>query len=303
VVSPRGSKPRSARRHGAITSAALSACALVCLLQLAPSAGARAAAVIPVSIVNDGRIVVRPSQVKAEDGDTIRICNRSNVIASLFSGSNHNKLGGGYGGRAGSGLKVKQGECTNVTVHNPTDASLRVYIGSEIQSNLKLIVNVAPCSTAPSKRTTQAASKCAKKPATPAGTFVLASTKVTNVNPKELKINAAGGTATLDHCCDGGAWKVVYGWKVPSTLTAGKSSSLSMSLKVLSIEPNQPIALQMTAIAPDFRQDLPVTYPNPASASKTYAMPLLASQAVSKEVVVYVGWENAEIKYTYRRSG
>ena len=118
------------------------------------------------------------------------------------------------------------------------------------------------------QRTTQAvAAKCRApkaqpkpKPAVPANTFTLAATRVTNLNERELKINAAGGTAHLDHCCDGGKWVVDYTWKVPPTLTADKSASISLSLKVLSVEPSQPLGVQMSALAPGFREeDLPPT--------------------------------------------
>jgi hypothetical protein len=59
----------------------------------------------------------------------------------------------------------------------------------------------------------------------------------------------------------------------------------------------------MGARAPDFVQALSINFPNPASASKTYTVPLAADQKDSKEVVVIVGVVSAEITYTYRRVG
>jgi hypothetical protein len=146
-------------------------------------------------------------------------------------------------------------------------------------------------------------------PTTAPGTFVLASTKVSNPNAPELTIDAAGGTALWDHTGQyggagkGGEWKVMYTWKVPQTLVAGKSSSISLSLTANSVQPVQPLLVQMGARAPDFVQALSINYPNPASASKTYTVPLAADQKDSKDVVIIVSVVSAEITYTYHRSG
>jgi hypothetical protein len=272
---------------------------LVLALAIAvPSAVARTAATVEVSLVRDGgRIVVRPTNVDAADGDTLKFCNRSDVVTSLFSASRYNKFGGGAGGVPGSGVKVGKGECRTITLHNPTSAPVKVAIFSEIQSMLKLTVNVAPCGA---PRTTQSAGAKCKRPA---GTFVLASTKVTNTNKRELKIDAAGGTAHLDHCCDAGAWKSDYTWKVPTTLTAGKSYSITLHIKLYDMKPEQPNSDQMSALAPDFRQDLPVQYPSKPSATKTYKVPLSAGLAGFPTVDVYVTFPNGEIKYTYKNAG
>ena len=56
----------------------------------------------------------------------------------------------------------------------------------------------------------------------------------------------------------------------------GKSASVTLSLKAESVEPSQPLLVQMGARAPDFRQDLSINYPSPAQASKTYTIPLSA---------------------------
>jgi hypothetical protein len=127
--------------------------------------------------------------------------------------------------------------------------------------------------------------------------------KVTNLNTKELTIQAAAaGTATLNHCCDGGKWKSEYSWQVPTTLTAGKTAQITLSVKLSDLEPKQPMNEQISALAPDFRQDLPIHYPDKPSATKTYPLPISAGQATAKEILVYVAFVNAEIRYTYRRS-
>jgi hypothetical protein len=142
-----------------------------------------------------------------------------------------------------------------------------------------------------------------------AGSFVLTSTKVTNPNAPELTIDAAGGKAVWDHtgpyggAGKGGEWKVTYTWQVPRTLTPGKSASVTLSLKADSVEPSQPLLVQMSARAPDFRQDLSINYPSPAQAAKTYTMPLSAGYKDFKDLVVIVSVVSAEVTYTYHRVG
>jgi hypothetical protein len=166
------------------------------------------------------------------------------------------------------------------------------------------------------KRTTQSAAvKCrtpkqpgqTAKPASPAGSFVLTGSRVVE-NPygKEVNINVAGGNATWDRCCDGARWKTQYTWNVPRSLTPGKPFSISVSLETVSVEPSQPLYDQMSALAPDFRQDLGTNYPGQPSASKTYSVPFSAGYRTDpniREVKVYVNFAHASVEYTYRRSG
>jgi hypothetical protein len=164
-------------------------------------------------------------------------------------------------------------------------------------------------------RSTQAAgAKCAKPAAKPTtttsgATFTLTNTKVTNPNAPELTINAAAGTATWDHtgpyggAGKGGEWKVEYTFKVPRTLTAGKSASVSLALKAVLVEPVQPLSVGMSARAPDFRQDLSINYPNPAQASKTYTVPISSGYKDFKDIVIVVSVVSAEITFTYHRAG
>ena len=70
-----------------------------------------------------------------------------------------------------------------------------------------------------------------------------------------------------------------------------------------SVQPVQPLLVQMGARAPDFVQALSINYPNPASASKTYTVPLAEDQKDFKDVVMIVSVVSAEITYTYHRSG
>ena len=148
-------------------------------------------------------------------------------------------------------------------------------------------------------------------PPTQAGSFTLVPslTEVKNPNAPELTIKAAGGTAVWDHTGQyggagkGGEWRVDFTFKVPQTLTPGKSSSLTLGLQVSNVQPQQPLLLQIGARAPDFKRIVDVHYPNPAGASKTFAIPVSAGYKDFKELLVIVDVVSAEVIYHYRRSG
>lgn len=147
-----------------------------------------------------------------------------------------------------------------------------------------------------------------QKPA--AGSFVLvSSTKVTNPNAPELTIDAGGGKAIWDHTGQyggagkGGEWRVAYTFKVPQTLTAGKSFSLSLALVVSDAVPVQPLLIEFGARAPDFVGRATAHYPNSPSDTKTFSVPLSAGYKDFKEIVIIVGMNGAEVTYVYRRVG
>ena len=95
-------------------------------------------------------IIMSPRQVDANDGDTIRLCNKTNVQSSLFTGSRYNTFGGGLTGAPGSGVRLLVGACTSVPMHNPTSKPITVEVLSELGSGgndlgtPKLFVTVAP---------------------------------------------------------------------------------------------------------------------------------------------------------------
>jgi hypothetical protein len=201
--------------------------------------------------------------------------------------------------------------------------------GDEFKGTLRIVVNKDHSITFPGLpgsptlhqgpgRSTQAtAPKCstpAAKPKTPTtatsgATFTLTTTKVTNPNAPELTIDAAAGKATWDHTGQyggagkGGEWKVAYTFKVPQTITAGKSFSITLGLAVSDAVPVQPLAMAIGARAPDFVGQVPVNYPNPASASKTFTVPLSTGYKEFKDLVIIVGFVSAEITFAYHRAG
>lgn len=80
---------------------------------------------------------MQANTLDANDGDVVRICNRSEVIVSLFTLSVHNSLAGG------KASALRPGACLEVTVHNPTSKAYRVSLFSEIQTQVGLRINVA----------------------------------------------------------------------------------------------------------------------------------------------------------------
>lgn len=268
---------------------------------LASTGGAHAlAGVVEVSIVKDpvsGKPVMQPESVKAADGDTVKICNRSDVIVSLFSYSRFNV----FAKSSGKGVRVARNACTSVVVANPTGLGVVVDIRSEIQDSVKLRVAVAPgC-----KRTTQSTAAGCPKPGT--YTFVSATLRE-NPYGKEVAVNAGqAGSAVWNRCCDGARWTARYTWRFPSTLTPGRPYTIGISLATETVEPRQPLLDQMSALAPGFRQDLQSHYPDQPSASKTYSVPFAEGYATDpnqKELKLYVSFASgASVELTYRRNG
>jgi hypothetical protein len=62
----------------------------------------------------------------------------------------------------------------------------------------------------------------------------------------------------------------------------------------------------MSALAPDFRQDLTTQYIGQPSASKTYSVPFSEAYRTDpniKDVKVYIAFAHASVEYTYHRVG
>jgi len=129
---------------------------------------------------------------------------------------------------------------------------------------------------------------------------------VTNPNAKELKINAAVGTALDDHtgasggAGNGGNWKVSYTWQVPKSLRPGRSFSVAVGIKVADVQPPQPLGFQMGLTAPDFAQSFSIHYPDRTQGTKefTILVPTDLKDAKSLSFSVYV--LSAQITYTFR---
>ena len=144
-------------------------------------------------------------------------------------------------------------------------------------------------------------------PAAAAGTFVLVSSTLTD-NPygKEVSATAApSGSATWNAAATGPRWTTQYAWKFPSTLTPGKAFTISMSIKTVSVVPSQPLADQMTALAPDFRQDLTTQYPGQPSATRRTRFRSRRSTRTdpnNKMIKLYVGFAHATVVFTYKRT-
>ena len=141
------------------------------------------------------------------------------------------------------------------------------------------------------------------------GTFMLnpALTEIKNPNAPELTIDAPGGTALDDHtgpyggAGNAGDWRTHYTWHVPGTLIAGKDASITLGLDIADVNPVQPLLVGMTALAPNFAQQLTAHYPDQPTASKTYTVPIAADEASAQEITVTVGVLSAQVIYHYER--
>ena len=110
----------------------------------APVLQERAArALPPVSIIRaklEGKdaIVFRPNQIKgAVDGDTVKICNQTDVFSGLFSYDRDNRFG------TKKGLRLRPGACATLTIRNSRGNAVRVSIGDELHSLARLLIFVA----------------------------------------------------------------------------------------------------------------------------------------------------------------
>jgi len=120
---------------------------------------------------------------------------------------------------------------------------------------------------------------------------------IENTHPGDLTIDAEGGTAHLN----GGYWSANFTFKVPRTLTTRENSSIELSAAISANNEN-PEDASISAIAPDFNQELNVLYPDPGSASQTYVLKT-ASLKDMKEFTITIYFISSKVTYTYRRSG
>jgi hypothetical protein len=147
------------------------------------------------------------------------------------------------------------------------------------------------------------------KPPAAAGAYTLrpALTEVKNPNAVELTINPTAGTAVDDHtgpnggAGKGGEWKVNYSWKLPQTLTPGKTSQLTIGLDFVLVNPSQPLLQQIGALAPDFVGAVSAHWPDTPSASKTFDYQVHESQKAASDIAVTIGMLSATVTYHYRK--
>ena len=133
-------------------------------------------------------------------------------------------------------------------------------------------------------------------------------TQVTNPNARQLKVDPTAGTGNWDHtgpyggAGNGGNWKVAYTWKVPTTVTPGKVAEVTVGMTISDVDPVQPLGFQMVVRAPDLAQAFPLHYPEKASGSMTFKVPIPAYYKDLKDLAITVsGVVSAEITYHYER--
>jgi hypothetical protein len=88
---------------------------------------------------------------------------------------------------------------------------------------------------------------------------------------------------------------------VPKTLVAGQKAQVTIGLTIESVEPRQPLSLQISVLAFGVRKDLPVSYLEQPSRSATYSIPFSAGLATAKENTITIGIDQGQIIYHYRK--
>lgn len=82
-----------------------------------------------------------PSEIKAWSGDTIRFCNDGRYRRQPYSLNRYNRFGKRV---AESYQMIKNGECTETKVQNPTPRWLKVIVRDAVNSKAKLVIEISP---------------------------------------------------------------------------------------------------------------------------------------------------------------
>ncbi len=142
----------------------------------------------------------------------------------------------------------------------------------------------------------------------PAGSLVLTPPiKVDPPQQREWTIDAQGGTATWDHCCDGGKWKVVYTFHVPDSLSRrplvpGQARDEGVELRVgRAFDLPDRRAQRGDPVDPD--PVLSLTVAGAAEGSKTMTLHVPASEKDARDLYIVVGFGNVTLTYRYHRAG
>jgi hypothetical protein len=123
-----------------------------------------------------------------------------------------------------------------------------------------------------------------------------------NTHQGELTIDAGGKSAHFDNSKSSGAhWQVEYSWTVPATIAPGKSYQLTLHETITGVQPNQPLGDQMNALAPDFAQAIQAHWPEAPDASKTFTVPVSASQSSSSDYTITIGFISSSVTYHYKK--
>lgn len=164
----------------------------------ASTAGARAAeALPPVSIVfkntKSGRFVAfEPNTIRgAANGDTVRICNRTNVFSGLFSYDKENRFG------LAKGLRLMPNQCTTLKLHNTRTGKVKVRIADELHSLAKLDIHFGPGDTDDEPTTTTQAQVGAFPGGTATTLKLTIGGKSQTRNLKTSAVTPAGATPSI----------------------------------------------------------------------------------------------------------
>jgi hypothetical protein len=131
--------------------------------------------------------------------------------------------------------------------------------------------------------------------------FQLVATKVSNPQGTQLTIDPVAENAVWDHCCDGGKWKIRFGWQVPRELKVGLSYPIRLEMRVDNYQSGGPSGFQMNVLAPDLAEALAVQAPTPGSGNRSVTFSARDYLKDQKEFSITIGFLSGGVTYTYRR--
>ena len=82
-----------------------------------------------------------PDKFTAYPGDTLKICNEDNYRRQPYSSNKYNRFSSR---KANTFEMIKEGECREVQIQNPTGKWLKLVIRDAVAEKAKLVVNISP---------------------------------------------------------------------------------------------------------------------------------------------------------------
>src|SRR5262249_18712045 len=114
-------------------------------------------------------------------------------------------------------------------------------------------------------------------------------------------VDAKAESAVWDHCCDGGKWKIQFGWQVPRELKVGVSYPIKLGMKVDSYQSGGPSGFQMNVLAPDLAEALAVQAPTPGGGERSVMFLARDYLKDREEFSITIGFVSGGVIYAYRR--
>jgi hypothetical protein len=119
-------------------------------------------------------------------------------------------------------------------------------------------------------------------------------------------VDAPGGKATWDHCCEAGKWSSEFSFTPPPTLTTGGTGTFNLGIKVTDCESGSGCNFQMAISGPGVAADRAATvhadFKGTANVNKSVMVSLPDSWASQDTAIIVLTIDSGpELTYTYKR--